>query len=353
MTEFLNQENFVRMLGLERKRSERSGRRFVLMLLQSKLLYSSDGLLGRMLTSLRGTVRETDFMGWYEERSALGIVFTELGSAEATDVFTALRTKITNALCDGLTPDETGRISMSLHLFPESSEGIQQSGGVDARLYPDLIRDSSFPAKSSKRVIDVAGSLLAMIFFSPFLALIALSIKLTSKGPVVFRQQRVGEDGRSFTFLKFRSMYADNDPAIHEEYVRRLIAGSSAAELGQGAVFKLTKDHRITPLGKFLRKTSLDELPQFLNVLRGEMSLVGPRPPVPYEYECYKVWHRSRLVGVKPGLTGLWQVDGRSRVDFDGMVRLDLKYARTRSLWRDIKILFRTPAAIFTGNGAY
>jgi lipopolysaccharide/colanic/teichoic acid biosynthesis glycosyltransferase len=123
--------------------------------------------------------------------------------------------------------------------------------------------------------------------------------------------------------------------------------------LGHGAVFKLTKDHRITPLGKILRQTSLDELPQFLNVLRGEMSLVGPRPPVPYEYECYKVWHRSRLLGVKPGLTGLWQIEGRSRVGFDDMVRLDLQYARTRSLWLDIKILFRTPAAILSGDGAY
>jgi lipopolysaccharide/colanic/teichoic acid biosynthesis glycosyltransferase len=341
------------MLGLERKRSERSGRRFVLMLLQSKLLYSSDGLLERMLVALRGAVRETDFLGWYEERSALGIVFTEIGNAEAKTVFAALRSKITNALCEGLTSDETGRISMSLHLFPEGFEGSERSGPVDESLYPDLIRDSKAASRASKRAIDVAGSLLAMVAFAPVLAVIALAIKLTSKGPVVFRQQRVGEDGRCFTFLKFRSMYDANDHAIHEEYVRRLIAGSTAAELKPGTVFKLTEDPRITPLGKFLRKTSLDELPQFVNVLRGEMSLVGPRPPVPYEFECYKVWHRCRLLGVKPGLTGLWQVEGRSRVGFDEMVRLDLKYARTRSLWLDLKILFRTPAAIFSGDGAY
>jgi lipopolysaccharide/colanic/teichoic acid biosynthesis glycosyltransferase len=268
-------------------------------------------------------------------------------------VFAALRTKITKALCAGLTPEETDRISMSIHLFPEGFDGSPQFGSIDESLYPDLIRDSNIAARASKRVIDVAGSLLAMVVFSPVLAAIAVSIKLTSKGPVVFRQERVGEDGRRFTFLKFRSMYEDNDPAVHQEYVRRLIGGSSSAELGHGAVFKLTKDHRITPLGKILRQTSLDELPQFLNVLRGEMSLVGPRPPVPYEYECYKVWHRSRLLGVKPGLTGLWQIEGRSRVGFDDMVRLDLQYARTRSLWLDIKILFRTPAAILSGDGAY
>ena len=124
-------------------------------------------------------------------------------------------------------------------------------------------------------------------------------------------------------------------------------------ELHAGTVFKITDDPRITSLGKFLRKTSLDELPQLVNVFRGDMSLVGPRPPVPYEYECYKVWHRGRLLGVKPGLTGLWQVGGRSRVGFNEMVRLDLKYARTKSLWLDLKILLRTPLAVISGDGAY
>src|SRR2546422_5417446 len=125
------------------------------------------------------------------------------------------------------------------------------------------------------------------------------------------------------------------------------------SETNGRAIYKLTNDPRLTRLGRFLRKTSLDELPQFLNVLRGEMSMVGPRPPIPYELEAYDIWHRRRLLDVQPGITGLWQVSGRSRLPFDDMVRLDLKYARAWSLWLDLKILLRTPHAVFSGEGAY
>ena len=204
--------------------------------------------------------------------------------------------------------------------------------------------------------MDICGSLAALVVFSPVLAVIAASIKLTSRGPVLFRQQRIGQFGRRFTFLKFRSMHSNTDSRIHEEYVQWFISGANGS--GQGAhtvsaTFKLTADPRITPVGKFLRKTSLDELPQLLNVLSGEMSLVGPRPPIPYEFQRYRVWHKGRLLAVKPGITGLWQVEGRSRVTFDEMVRMDLKYANSRSLWVDLKLLFRTPAAAFSGKGAY
>jgi len=151
-------------------------------------------------------------------------------------------------------------------------------------------------------------------------------------------------------------MHAVNDVEIHKDYVTRFIAGrvepQPSATNGK-AVYKLTKDPRLTRVGTFLRKTSLDELPQFINVLLGEMSLVGPRPPIPYELEAYDIWHRRRLVEVKPGITGLWQVNGRSRVRFEDMVRLDLRYATTWSVWLDIKILFRTPFAVFSGDGAH
>ena len=181
-----------------------------------------------------------------------------------------------------------------------------------------------------------------------------MAIKLTSKGPVLFRQVRLGQYGKKFTFLKFRSMYVNTNSAIHEEYVKRFIAGSPDSELsGNGQkVYKLIADPRVTPIGRFLRKTSLDELPQFINVLKGEMSLVGPRPPVIYEFERYDLWHKQRLLAVKPGITGLWQVDGRSRVKFDDMVRLDIRYARTWSLWLDLKILLQTPRAVLSGDGA-
>jgi len=149
-------------------------------------------------------------------------------------------------------------------------------------------------------------------------------------------------------------MYVGNDHNVHREFVTKLINKEMPASAGVAStVYKLTSDKRITPVGRFLRKTSLDELPQFLNVLCGDMSLVGPRPPIPYELAAYQTWHRRRLLEVKPGITGLWQVSGRSTVDFDAMVRLDLKYATSWSPWLDIKILIRTPLAVIRGSGAY
>jgi lipopolysaccharide/colanic/teichoic acid biosynthesis glycosyltransferase len=177
-------------------------------------------------------------------------------------------------------------------------------------------------------------------------------VKLSSAGPVLFRQERFGRQFRPFTFYKFRSMYADSDHAVHKAYVSRLIAGRHEHESGTPRLFKITADPRVTPVGRLLRRSSLDELPQFWNVLRGEMSLVGPRPCIHYELEQYADWHTLRLIDVKPGMTGLWQVSGRSRVGFDEMVKLDLAYARQRSLWLDIKILLRTPMAVISGNGA-
>lgn len=165
----------------------------------------------------------------------------------------------------------------------------------------------------------------------------------------------MGQYGVKFTFLKFRSMYFQSNPKIHQDYVRRLISGKEDCQRSDnnGGVYKIQNDPRVTAIGRLLRKTSLDELPQFFNVLKGEMSLVGPRPPIPYEVDAYEIWHRRRILEVKPGITGLWQVEGRSRIKFDEMVRLDLRYAQTWSPWLDIKILLRTPQAVLRGNGAY
>jgi lipopolysaccharide/colanic/teichoic acid biosynthesis glycosyltransferase len=161
----------------------------------------------------------------------------------------------------------------------------------------------------------------------------------------------MGQYGKEFCFYKFRTMYVDNDSQIHRDYIAKLIAGEG--DLGDGrGIYKMVNDPRITAVGRFLRKTSLDELPQFVNVLMNDMSLVGPRPPLPYEYERYQIWHKRRVLELKPGLTGLWQVQGRSRTTFDEMVRLDLRYAKIRSLWVDLQILIRTPAAMLSGRGA-
>jgi exopolysaccharide biosynthesis polyprenyl glycosylphosphotransferase len=203
-----------------------------------------------------------------------------------------------------------------------------------------------------KRIIDIVGSVLLLCLLAPVFALIALVIKLDSKGPVVFRQMRVGRQGELFTLLKFRSMYVNNNAAIHKEYVTNFIS-QGRPTTDTDSVYKITDDPRVTHVGRVLRKTSLDELPQLWNVLCGEMSLVGPRPPLPYELRCYAVWHHRRILEVKPGITGLWQVTGRSRTTFDQMVRLDLRYVQQWSIWLDLKILLQTPKAVITGNGAY
>jgi lipopolysaccharide/colanic/teichoic acid biosynthesis glycosyltransferase len=187
------------------------------------------------------------------------------------------------------------------------------------------------------------------------LAIIAAIIKLTSNGPVIFEQERLGQFGARFKCMKFRTMYTNNDPKIHQEYVQQFIAGIDGlnnSDRPDKPIYKLTNDPRVTSIGRFLRKTSLDELPQFWNVLRGDMSLVGPRPPVPYEFEIYDIWHRRRVLEVQPGVTGLWQVSGRNHTKFDEMVRLDLRYCQNWSLWLDLKILIATPWAVFNGNGA-
>jgi lipopolysaccharide/colanic/teichoic acid biosynthesis glycosyltransferase len=197
---------------------------------------------------------------------------------------------------------------------------LRRSAGPPAfPLWPHTV-DEDVPAM--KRAVDLTGSLIALVLLSPLFLGVALAIKLTSKGPVFFRQKRIGQYGVPFVFLKFRSMYVNNDASIHKTYVKQLIAGKAERHsVGGDGVYKLTKDSRITRVGAFLRRTSLDELPQFINVLKGEMSLVGPRPAIAYEVEAYDIWHRRRVLEAKPGITGLWQVNGRIRVKFDDMGR--------------------------------
>ncbi len=228
----------------------------------------------------------------------------------------------------------------------------------DPVFYPDLFRLERTKKSSllvMKRVMDVVGSAAALILLAPVLTVLAAIIKLTSKGPVFFKQERLGLFGKKFTCLKFRSMYADNDSKIHEEFMKRLISGAHDGKSAGGdkPVYKMTNDPRVTPIGRILRRYSLDELLQFINVLKGDMSLVGPRPPLAYEFKEYNMWHRRRVLEAKPGLTGLWQVKGRSRVSFDDMVRLDLQYVLHWSLWLDIQILMQTPRAVLSGDGAY
>jgi lipopolysaccharide/colanic/teichoic acid biosynthesis glycosyltransferase len=358
----LSEELFARALYVERKRTERSGRSFVLMFLESTRLLNSEGdhqALAKVLLALSRSSRDTDTKGWYREGSTIGVIFTELGvDVDGRKVADALLNKVTNALTSILTISQINEIRLTFHVFPENWDNRNSVDGTESRFYDDLLHETTpkrLP-RVMKRVMDVVGSALALVFCLPLFIGIAIAIKLSSKGPVLFCQQRLGQYGKKFDFLKFRSMCVNNDATIHREFVKSFIAnangGCSQTSVRQSS-YKITADPRVTPIGHFLRKTSLDELPQFVNVLLGDMSLVGPRPPVPYEAECYHVWHRTRLLAAKPGITGLWQVEGRSRVKFDDMVRMDLKYADSWSLWLDIKILLQTPRAVLSANGAH
>ena len=265
-----------------------------------------------------------------------------------------ISTRVSSTFKKASTVEQFDQINISFHLFPDDHEHHTSRPQHNPAFYPELSKRSNARQVESgiKRMMDIIGSALALVISAPLFLVIALAIKASSKGPIFFRQQRVGHYGKYFTCLKFRSMYVDNDPHIHEDYVKRLIAGEAPRHPSKGngdAVYKLTKDDRVTRVGAFLRKTSLDEVPQFINVLKGEMSLVGPRPPLAYEVESYGLWHRRRLLEAKPGITGLWQVNGRNRIAFDDMVRLDLTYARTWSPWLDLKILLRTPLAVIQG----
>lgn len=355
------EEWFTRILTLERKRAERSQKLFLLMLLDGGSLFqtnSKEEVLRKLVCALCESTRETDVMGWYKQSATLGVIFTEIGSDDKASIVHPLFTKLSGALCKSLKIEQLNQIHISFHFFPEDWDDHKPRRSSDLVLYPDLVQQIAMRKAPHliKRSVDIIGGLLALIFLSPLFILISVLIKLTSKGPIIFAQERVGQYGVRFRFLKFRSMFSKNDPSIHAQFVKRFIAGEGAdtrAEETQDRVFKLTADPRVTPIGKFLRKTSLDELPQFWNVLRGEMSLVGPRPPIPYEVESYDVWHRRRFLEARPGITGLWQVYGRSRTTFDEMVRMDLRYAKSRSLWLDFKIMVQTPHAMLNGKGAY
>ena len=356
-SEILDEKAFLKTLCLERKRTDRSNIHFVLMLSDFASLNTArhEQHFDEALYTLLRAIRETDIKGWYKNRSVLGIIFTGIAEADRDKIACALSARVTNALSGLLAAEQINELKLSFHLYPEESGKHGPDSSLDLSLYPDMHpgADGKTVARAVKRAIDIVGSLLALFLLSPLFVAISLAIKLTSKGPILFRQKRVGQYGRKFMFFKFRSMYFESASTIHEEYVKQLIAGSAAAGSGEQCAFKLTDDPRVTSVGKLLRRTSLDELPQFINVLRGEMSLVGPRPPIPYEFDCYRTWHKRRVLAVKPGITGPWQVGGRSRVKFDDMVRLDLQYAKSWSVWEDLKILWKTPRAVVSGDGAW
>jgi lipopolysaccharide/colanic/teichoic acid biosynthesis glycosyltransferase len=347
------QPSFDRLLYLERKRAERSRRPFLLLRLDLENLQigkEDHGLAKELGDALSSCTRETDIRGWLEQGKVVGIIFTEMGIVDEI-VKGKIFLKIRDKLCDALGPQAVSKIKVSYHIFPGISNGTGKDlEWFDSSLYPELSNrnHSRRPSLFLKRTADFLGSLAGLVILSPVFLAVALAIKFTSRGPVFFKQERVGQGGKKFTFLKFRSMYHNCDERAHKEYIATFISQGKEEPAkpennGGTGVYKLRGDCRITPVGRFLRKTSLDELPQFINVLMGDMSLVGRGPPPPPEWG----------LEVKPGITGLWQVEARSKSAFNDMVRLDLKYIKNWSLWLDLKIMLKTPWVVITGNGGY
>ncbi|MEN6318132.1 MAG: sugar transferase [Syntrophaceae bacterium] len=354
---FHNATVFQHLLKLERKRSERSKKFFLLMLIDLSSLKSQNNLKSvhhKIKEALTLSVREVDLRGWYDHGNVIGVIFTELDYSLVPKVEETIISKVYKRLCNNLPAELISRLNISWHVFPETDKTMSLKYQFDHVLYPDHTNNSlkeRFPL-AVKSFLDITISASALILLFPIFFLTAAAVKATSRGPVFFRQNRIGLNGKGFEMLKFRSMYVNCDEDSHKKYIKKYIREQESAAVEPG-VFKLTNDKRITSIGQFLRRSSLDELPQLINVLMGDMSLVGPRPPLPYECEMYDIWHRRRLLSCKPGITGLWQVTGRSRTTFDEMVRLDLKYIKEWSLWLDLKILLNTPKAVLSGKGAH
>jgi lipopolysaccharide/colanic/teichoic acid biosynthesis glycosyltransferase len=352
----LDEADFRQMIAVERKRTERSRKPVVLMLVDAghDPFDGSPRVLANILSALSLATRDTDMTGWYKQDCVVGVMFTEINFEDRGVLIGTLMNRVSQALQDVLSIEKFSQVRISLHVYPEDWGQAASQG--DPALYPDLLyrEHTRRGALAVKRVTDIVGSLAAILIFSPLFLLAAAAVKFGSKGPILFKQERLGQFGNRFTFLKFRSMLVNNDVKIHREFMKRIISGEHDGEVtGESKVYKMTNDPRVTRVGRFLRRTSLDELPQFFNVLMGDMSLVGPRPPLAYECQEYDIWHRRRVLEVKPGITGLWQVKGRSRVSFDDMVRLDLQYVRMWSIWVDILILLKTPIAVLLGGDAF
>lgn len=378
----LDEKTFTEMLQYERERAERNGGHFSCIYID--LLFSNgknkntiNDIAEKIIVSLRivdraGIIKnnviclllpETTEKGAYNVIQKLKSIINEITAHSISSYNITFCSYPDERACgiSNINPDTKkttigGRPALVKMEYSEMA-GIGEAITIDQNLVftiENLTRGLS-RGRYCKRLIDIFGALCGIILLSPVMILIAIIIKITSKGPVFFRQTRLGYQGQSFTFLKFRSMYADCKDGLHKEYLKKFIAGA-IDETNMGSqnspYYKMKHDPRITPFGKFLRKTSLDELPQFFNVLLGQMSLVGPRPPIPYEVADYENWHRKRVLDVKPGITGLWQTTGRSRTTFDEMVRLDLYYAKNWNLRLDMKIIFNTFKAVFTGFGA-
>jgi lipopolysaccharide/colanic/teichoic acid biosynthesis glycosyltransferase len=374
-------KEFQTILDSERCRADRNRHQFSLVVFDMGRSDEDHSQIRYLAHVLRDRIRSTDRVGWLDNRR-VGVVLPYTSEAGAwrlaDDVCQAMAGKAARPECSVYTypsrcDRENGGHSEQLHFAdfsPEwkttSPEGFSRSARHASSLNNDFaLQQSPVDAIRNRREVvhspellfaqrlplwkrgmDIVGALLALIVLSPILLLVGLIIRIVSPGPIIFRQERLRCLGRMFRMWKFRTMGVDTDTSIHKNHVVALINGDKNGNPGvKNPMVKLEDHPQIIPLGRFFRKMCLDELPQLINVLRGEMSLVGPRPPLPYEVEEYPQWCYGRFNAV-PGMTGLWQVSGKNRLSFDEMVRLDIRYSKQESLWLDTKIMMKTPLAI-------
>jgi exopolysaccharide biosynthesis polyprenyl glycosylphosphotransferase len=352
MPNLLLKSEFLNRLRIEKRRVDRSKALLSLVLFyfpKSEEKEEKEGTtIQEFVVSLDKRTRESDIKGWVD-RDVIGLILPDTDENGVKHFLKKIAERnggFNYSVATGTYPD---------HLFVKLL--FEEEGSPD--FFPlDLDR----PMESHglqivlKRGMDILGAIAGIILFSPIMLATAIAIKTTSSGPIIFKQSRFGKKGARFQFYKFRSMYWNIDDQIHREYITNLIKGD-LEKINQGdkeaPLFKMASDPRVTRVGRIIRKTSIDELPQFFNVLKGEMSLVGPRPPLSYEVEKYEPWHLRRILEVKPGVTGLWQVSGRSRTSFEEMVRLDIRYAQNWSLWLDLRIILKTMKVVFSSKGAW
>jgi lipopolysaccharide/colanic/teichoic acid biosynthesis glycosyltransferase len=339
---------FLEQLRFEQQRTQRSKTALSILLLTQDIANEENFRDNRdLIKTLRTKIRETDIVG-YIAPCIFGVLLPYTDEEGAK--------RISEKIMGGFSAPS---FSIASSTYPDKIfDSLANTGCVSPTALGLMLEDSINKSRLQlflKRAVDIVGSISALLILSPMMLLTALFIKVSSPGPIIFRQTRLGKKGIPFTFYKFRSMRTDTSDQIHRDYVLKLIDGNHSV-INNGndekPFYKIKSDPRITPVGKFIRKTSIDELPQFYNVLKGDMSLVGPRPPLAYEAEKYQAWHLRRILEMKPGITGLWQVEGRSRTGFDEAVRLDIRYLKTWSLSLDIKILLKTVLEVVRCRGA-
>lgn len=347
----LPRERFLDQLIIEKRRSDRAKSPLSMLVVS---VDSSGGQLQetarRLAELLLDTKRDTDYLGYLSD-DTVALLLTDTVNEGARKVSSKLRQSadtLVKSISVGTYPD-----NLFAQVLADNPDKLQPDL-ADTQPLMLLTEPRSTMQLVTKRVMDLFGAALALLLLSPVMLVTALLVRLSSPGPIIFRQTRLGRYGVPFTFYKFRSMRVNSDDSAHRAYTEKLIRGEHA-EINQGdaaaPVYKMKGDPRITRVGRFIRATSIDELPQLFNVLNGDMSLVGPRPPLAYEAARYQAWHLRRVLEIRPGITGLWQVEGRSRTTFDEMVRLDLRYIREWTPLGDLLILLKTVRVVVLREG--